>query len=314
MIGAWRMRAWLLPCLLSGLVTILWLARNPLRTWLEQGRVEPEMRMRQAALSWRQGGREVSLKTAREWARQEHRLRQLRQGSGAVMDVESAWETEWRAWSRQWVRDEDRRSRLQGQGITEADWGKQMRETLLDQAWLEKWLAEASQVTEVEIQAAYDQRRGDWRLPEAFRVAHLFLSGHDDKKPDREAEIRGIYRRLTQSEIRWEDVVRQYSEDVRTKDLGGDLGWFSAARMPEDLMAAVRALKPGTISAPIRTALGWHLLRGLDRQPARELSLPEIREELKAWLGDAKRTAALLNLRQKMEKTENVSVPLMTEP
>jgi peptidyl-prolyl cis-trans isomerase SurA len=67
-------------------------------------------------------------------------------------------------------------------------------------------------------------------------------------------------------------VARRFSDDPGTRDQGGDLGWFKRG----ELLAAFDRvvfdmLRPGAVSFPVRTALGFHIIklervRGSERQ------------------------------------------------
>ncbi len=64
-----------------------------------------------------------------------------------------------------------------------------------------------------------------------------------------------------------------YSLDLSSRAAGGDLGWFprGGLTVPEVEEAAF-ALQPGETSEVIHSALGYHIVRVLERDPARPLS------------------------------------------
>jgi parvulin-like peptidyl-prolyl isomerase len=55
-------------------------------------------------------------------------------------------------------------------------------------------------------------------------------------------------------------VAQQYSQDSRSAE-GGDLGYFSRESMVSEFADAAFSLKPGTVSQPVRTIYGWHLIK-----------------------------------------------------
>lgn len=79
-------------------------------------------------------------------------------------------------------------------------------------------------------------------------------------------------------------LARQYSEDEGSGQLGGDLGWFRPGDMVPEFERAAYSLRPGEISAPIRTQYGWHVIkleriRGPERQARHILIRPTIGDE-----------------------------------
>ncbi len=92
---------------------------------------------------------------------------------------------------------------------------------------------------------------------------------------------------------KFEDLAAEASEDENTKNRGGDLGWFSAARMPPDFMAHVEKLALSERSGPSQTHLGFHILELTDTKPARDLTFEESREEISRHLANEKRAGRI---------------------
>jgi parvulin-like peptidyl-prolyl isomerase len=77
-------------------------------------------------------------------------------------------------------------------------------------------------------------------------------------------------------------LALQYSRDLSSRAAGGDLGWFprGVLTVPEVDEAAF-TLQPGQISPVIHSALGYHIVQVLERDPARPLS-PAAAQSLRA--------------------------------
>lgn len=93
-------------------------------------------------------------------------------------------------------------------------------------------------------------------------------------------------------------LALQYSRDLSSRAGGGDLGWFprGVLTVPEVEQAAF-ALQPGQTSGVIHSALGYHIVQVLARDPQRPLS-PAAEQALRsatfaAWL-DAQVARALV--------------------
>jgi peptidyl-prolyl cis-trans isomerase C len=61
---------------------------------------------------------------------------------------------------------------------------------------------------------------------------------------------------------------------------GGDLGWFGAGMMVEPFEAAVFALEPGQVSAPVQTQFGWHVIRLNETREMPAPTLDEVRDQI----------------------------------
>lgn len=283
----------LLFCLLL-LTAGLWLARTPLRRWADQRREAPHESDARGH-DWRAGRPESVSGEALARLGQDRRVRQQRLlETDPEADLETGIEAEFTLWWKQFEDPVARQNRLAGQRLDEAALRQRIRAAQLDQAWIEARIARESSVTETEVRAWVEQHRDRLRLPLRHRVAHLFLAKADGR--NRRAELQTLAGRLQRGETAWAKLVQAHSEDLRTRGLGGDLGWLSAERLPAEFTAAVAALPVGATSGPVETRLGWHLLRVLERQPARPAAFDEVRGEVEALLQDRKRAAALERL------------------
>jgi parvulin-like peptidyl-prolyl isomerase len=89
-----------------------------------------------------------------------------------------------------------------------------------------------------------------------------------------------------------------YSMDLSSRAAGGDLGWFphGVLTAPE-VEAAAFALQPNQTSGVIHSALGYHLVRVIERDPARPLSPAALQilrtRAYQAWL-DAQMSRAVV--------------------
>jgi hypothetical protein len=210
-------------------------------------------------------------------------------------DLDLAVKAEFEIWHKQFEKGAtDRQTRLRWQGETEASLKQSIQDDLRVQSWLEKQLQElVPPINEAQALVWFTEHAEQLRQPTEFHVAHIFLSRHEPTRPNRSAEIQALHEQLTSGKATFTELAARHSEDSRSKDRGGDLGWLSATRMPADLIQAVNALKVGETSLPIETKLGWHLLRVSARQASRLPHFAEVREEIIAMLGQQQREIAL---------------------
>jgi|WetSurMetagenome_2_1015567.scaffolds.fasta_scaffold07928_2 peptidyl-prolyl cis-trans isomerase SurA len=67
----------------------------------------------------------------------------------------------------------------------------------------------------------------------------------------------------------FESVARGTSDDRSVKVNGGNLGYFSAFQMIMPFEDAAYSLKEGTLSMPVRTPYGYHIITVADKRPSR---------------------------------------------
>jgi peptidyl-prolyl cis-trans isomerase SurA len=74
------------------------------------------------------------------------------------------------------------------------------------------------------------------------------------------------------------ELARLHSDDTSAAR-GGDLGWISPGDTVPEFERTMDALEPGRVSAPFKTAFGWHVVQVLER---REQDLSQDRQRLAA--------------------------------
>lgn len=234
------------------------------------------------------------------------RLSRLTEGGKDTPEVAMDGRKEVAMLRRQFTAAADYEQRLAWQQHTQEMLDEAVRDAQLD----ERWIAEKMPpLGPGETRAWYDEHKETLRIPEAHHAAHIFLTRHDASRPDREAEIRKIHRQLVAKEKTFATLAKEYSEDDRTKSLGGDLGWFTRQRMPADFVSAVEKLRVGEVSGPVPTALGWHLIRVFERRPSRLPTFEECRHEIAAALMAKSREAALKTLLAELRR--RLSAPIV---
>ncbi|MCP4816344.1 MAG: hypothetical protein GY888_27830, partial [Planctomycetaceae bacterium] len=105
-------------------------------------------------------------------------------------------------------------------------------------------------------------------------------ASEQDTLPQRRA-IDEIHQQITDSTVTFQEAVRKFSQGATTLQ-GGDLGWIQRHEpMSEEFSAAAFQLQQGSVSAPVRSPFGFHIIA------CREIKVgtrtwEQVREPLKA--------------------------------
>jgi peptidyl-prolyl cis-trans isomerase SurA len=127
------------------------------------------------------------------------------------------------------------------------------------------------------------------RLTEEVKASHILVA-----IPDATDTI-AAYNKIVELKKRisagedFEKLARERSEDPSAKSNGGSLGYFTAMQMVFPFENAVYHLKVGEVSGIIKTRFGYHVIKLVDRKPARgEIEISHIL--LRADQGDQAKT------------------------
>jgi peptidyl-prolyl cis-trans isomerase SurA len=131
--------------------------------------------------------------------------------------------------------------------------------------------------------------------------------------------IRAIEQRLRQG-ASWDSLCLAYSDDINTRDIGGELQWFSIGTMiPEFAEPAFQLKNIGDISEPVKTKYGWHLIKLKERRPIEPFSElePVLRQKInKDSRGQMSRAYLVAKLKKenRWEEDEKVKQLLLDMP
>ncbi len=130
---------------------------------------------------------------------------------------------------------------------------------------LKPYLTDKSVDDEI-VREAYDRMSTD------IRAAHIMLDLPENALPEDTAkvykQILAIRDRLNRGES-FETIARQQSSDSYSAVNGGDLGYFTVFSMVYPFENACYNAEIGKVVGPVRTQYGYHLIKVLNKRPAR---------------------------------------------
>ncbi|MCG9911829.1 MAG: peptidylprolyl isomerase [Flavobacteriales bacterium] len=111
------------------------------------------------------------------------------------------------------------------------------------------------------------------RVKQDLNVSHILIKAKGDcMLPADTLELykkaMDIRKRIQKGEA-FEKVANEVSEDGYSNKNGGELGWFSGMMWAYNFESAAFSLKKGEVSMPVKTSLGYHLIKLNDSRPAR---------------------------------------------
>lgn len=151
-----------------------------------------------------------------------------------------------------------------------------------------KEIAEKVEVQDSEVVNFYNENQEElFTKPEEYKVSHILIqidtlqgeNPQDLKEAEKKAleKIESIYEKAIAGED-FEALAKKYSEEERTREKGGELGFLPRDRMIKEFEEQITFLELGEISKPFKTKYGYHILRYTEKKPK---ELMELNEDLK---------------------------------
>jgi peptidyl-prolyl cis-trans isomerase C len=152
---------------------------------------------------------------------------------------------------------------------------EQMQKQLVMQGFIED--KAKALVTDAQLKAAYaEKEKANKASPvEEVSARHILVEKEEDAKAIADELKKGGD---------FDKIAKEKSTDKGSGARGGDLGWFTKDKMVPEFADAAFKLKKGEISAPVKSAFGWHVIKLEDRRAVKMANFDEMKEELRAEL------------------------------
>ncbi len=141
-----------------------------------------------------------------------------------------------------------------------------------------------------------------------IHTAHIMIkvnkTDNDSLQKEAKRKIDEIYAKFKAGE-KFDDLAKQYSDDKGSAVNGGVLPWFGTGKMvPEYEKASFALLKDNDVSAPVKSAYGWHIIKRIEKRGI--ASFDEKKNELKNQImRDSRNEMGRASLVAKIKKENN---------
>lgn len=129
-------------------------------------------------------------------------------------------------------------------------------------------------VTDEAAQQLYDERIGNAEPEAEVRARHILVETEDAAK--------AVIEQLNDG-ADFAELAQQESTGPSAAN-GGDLGFFSKEQMVAPFAEAAFALEPGSVSEPVQTQFGWHVIKVEEKRDREAPKFADIKEQLKSTL------------------------------
>ncbi|MFB6263990.1 MAG: peptidylprolyl isomerase [Bradymonadaceae bacterium] len=195
-------------------------------------------------------------------------------------------------------------------GITDADLKDSIRQSLAIKKLLVKRGMELP--TKKEVKSYYEKNKSKFRRPAQVRARHLLVRvkrGAGQKVwKEKKKKVEKLRKKLTGGKTSFGAFAKKHSEGPSAKR-GGKLGWVSkkkAAKMGGDFADAAFKLKKGTISKPVKSKYGWHLIKAVDRREAKTVPFSKAKKQLRRKLENRKVQSRLKKFTKKLRSKATI--------
>lgn len=220
-------------------------------------------------------------------------------------------------------------STLRNNGISTAEFKKDIKV----QVKMQKLAAEAGNinVTDADCKNFYNKNQDKFRHADQVRASHILISANpyqiqqeitaksktkmDEKElkaavekvmAEKQAEAEKLAKELQADNSKFAQYAKKYSEDPQSAKQGGDLGFFAKDRMVPEFAEAAFKAKPNTVTEPVKSQFGYHIIFVTDRRGAGVVPYEKAKSDIKDYLVQEKQIKALDELTTAAKKKAKI--------
>ncbi len=179
---------------------------------------------------------------------------------------------------------------------------RQVSQQVIAKAWVSRKLK--SQVTDAILKEKYAKLLADFKATDQeVRARHILTATENEAKAIIDEVKKGA---------NFAELAKTKSTDPTAKSNGGDLGFFGKAEMVPEFSDVAFAMKVGDISAPVKSAFGWHVITVEARRDVAPPSFEEAEGPLREQMNEDAAEQLITDLRKgaKIELTTSEEKPV----
>ena len=167
-------------------------------------------------------------------------------------------------------------------------------------------------ISDEEAKKYYDANLDEFRIPEKIKVRQILIKA-DVNAPSEENTQKEVKALELLEKVKaggdFEALVKESSDDTRTKTKGGDLGFITKGRMSAQFDKVVFETKAGEVGALIKDQEGFHIIRVDEKKEGQLQGLDSVKVKITTKLKRDKQKekieALLASLKAKNKVTIN---------
>ncbi len=172
---------------------------------------------------------------------------------------------------------------LAAQGYTLSNYKQDLRRQLMRLRAVNQLVAPKVSVTDEDIKARYDEMQRRSQSVSAVKLSHILLKLSEGATEQQEREARDRAAKAMERVKAGEEfakVATEVSDDVGTKDTGGELGYFQRGSVNPEWEPIVFAMQKGEVRGPIPGPQGLHVFQVTEVQTSALKPFDQMKEQI----------------------------------
>lgn len=234
--------------------------------------------------------------------------------SNAVEVDSEVLEASWQEVRNRFTSDKQYRTALETKGISDAGLRRALRRDAVAQAADAVMFSKIAEPTETEIEVFFILHREEYMTPEARRVVHalVYVPPSATREEWQRAEVRAadLSAGVSGGEITLLDAAQSLLEELppTLRDQVGDIGFVHRGSLQAAIDEAVFGAEPGSVTGPIMTIYGFHVMQVIATRPPQPLDLADVRAAVAGRMKAEQRHRAMEGFEDQLLEESEIEV------
>jgi parvulin-like peptidyl-prolyl isomerase len=195
---------------------------------------------------------------------------------------------------------------IEDQGLTEKKLWDRFHDQIMTQKLVAYEVRSRVSVSPGEINEYYKAHEADFAQGDRVRLQHILIRVGARIEEDAQAFAESLYAKLEEG-ASFEELAKTYSEGTEAKE-GGEMGWMEKGQLMGEIDDKVFSLAEGQITSPIKSSLGFHIFKVVERQKTAIKPLADVQNQIQELLFKEKLKKRLESWIATLKKNAYISI------
>ena len=177
---------------------------------------------------------------------------------------------------------------------------QEYKKKLLTQEYLK--VSTEKEISDEAINNKYAELTNKLEGKKEYRISHILVKNKEN--------IEIIYKKLTgKKPDNFEKLAKENSIDKQSAPNGGDMGFIIESNLIKEIRESLPKLKKNEISKPIKSNIGWHIVRIVEIRDAKALPFENVKEKIREQLKREKITEIARKISENVKLEFLINLP-----
>jgi len=199
---------------------------------------------------------------------------------------------------------------LAERGLDRASLTKEMERNLVIGKYINDNVTSKITVTPEEAAEYYKSHTEEFRHPDMVRTSHILIMVTEGATAEQDRLARQRAEAILARARKGEDFAKLAQETSMdsSASVGGDIGYVTPGQVDPAYQAAAFSLAVGALSDPVRSRVGYHIIKVTDKKKEGIATLDESRVQLTEFLKNQKSDRQLQQLVDQLRKEAKIEI------